>query len=107
MVRYQTRPGVLLCEVCGEYLLVAARAALNECPYVTQLNDSSAFIWRKMVSGATFEDLEKAVQEEYEIDNIDQAASAIRDFVYQMSDLSSIAHRASPQSFRRGFRCIW
>ena len=90
MLSYQTRPGVLLCEVCGEYLLVAARAVLKYCPYVTQINETSAFLWGKMVSGSTLKELEEAVQAEYEIDDIEQANSAIYNFIQQMKELGYI-----------------
>ena len=52
MERYETRPGVVLTNICGEYMLLAAKAAREYCPYMTQLNESSAFLWRLLESGA-------------------------------------------------------
>ena len=83
-MRYRTRPGVVLAPVCGEYLLVAAKAARRFCPYVTQLNESSAFLWRQLTDGADAESLKSAVTAEYEIENLSEAAAAIEGFLSQM-----------------------
>ena len=62
MMVYKTRRGIVLTEICGEYVLIAAKALLDRCPYLTQINESSAFIWKRMVEGATLEDLVSAVK---------------------------------------------
>lgn len=87
---YKTRMGVVLTEIAGEYVLVAAKALLDECPYVTQLNESSAFLWRQMEQGASLEELEAAVAEEYEIEDPAMARAAIEAFVKQMEELKYI-----------------
>ena len=43
---YQIRPGVVLTEACGEYLLLATLDASKYCPYVYQINETAAFFWR-------------------------------------------------------------
>ena len=83
-MRYRTRPGVVLAPVCGEYLLVAANGARSFCPYVTQLNESSAFLWRQLKDGADAEALKAAVTAEYEIEDPCEAAAAIEGFLSQM-----------------------
>ena len=87
MERYMTRPGVVLTSICDEYMLLAAKAAREHCPYMTQLNESSAFLWRCLEQGADRDDLERAVQEEYQIDDPAQAQEAIRGFIDQMLQL--------------------
>ncbi len=72
-MRYKTRNGVLLTEVCGEYLLVATKSARQFCPFVTVLNESAAFVWHRLEPGATLPELEAAVAEEYEIGDPDEA----------------------------------
>ena len=84
MRRYRTRPGVVLTEICGEYLLVAALSIHDSVPYVTQLNESSAFLWKKLEGGADEQTLEQSVLEEYEIEDRAAARAAIRDFIDQM-----------------------
>ena len=87
---YKTRTGVVLTEIAGDFVLVAAKALLGECPYVTQLNDTSAFLWRRMEQGASLEELEAAVAEEYEIEDPAMARAAIEAFVKQMEELKYI-----------------
>ena len=43
-MKIKTRPGVVLAPICGEYLLVSARALSDVCPYATQINETSAFL---------------------------------------------------------------
>ena len=87
MDHYVTRPGVVLTSICDEYMLLAAKGAREHCPYMTQLNESSAFLWRRLEQGADRDDLERAVQEEYEIDDPADAREAIRGFLDQMLQL--------------------
>ena len=87
MEHYRTRPGVILTSICGEYLLLAAKAAREHCPYMTQLNESSAFLWKQLERGGDLEDLRTAVLEEYELDDPAQAQEAIQDFMDQMMQL--------------------
>ncbi len=46
MKQYKLRPGVVLTEVCGEYLLIATKEAKAFCPFVTQINEQAAAFWR-------------------------------------------------------------
>ncbi len=87
MERYRTRPGVVLTSICGEYMLLAAKAAREHCPYMTQINESSAFLWKLMERGLDLEDLKRAVLEEYELEDPAQAQEAIQGFMDQMLQL--------------------
>lgn len=84
MERYKTRLGVVLTEVCGEHLLVAAAPLREECPYVTVVNESSAFLWRQMEDWTSPEELAKAVQAEYEVEDPVALLPMIRSFLDQM-----------------------
>ena len=86
MPLYHTRPGVVLTSICGEYVLVAAKAVRDTVPPYAQLNESSAFLWRCLESGADEAELEKAVMEEFEIEDPAFARSAIQTFIAQMLD---------------------
>lgn len=88
MTRYITRPNVVLTELAGEYALVAFRASLQKCPYITQLNETSAFLWKQLEQGATLEELEAAIEEEYEVDDPAAACAAIEGFIKQMEELN-------------------
>ncbi len=93
MERYETRPGVVLTNICGEYMLLAAKAAREYCPYMTQLNESSAFLWRRLESGAGPEEMERAVLKEYEIEDPAAAREAIRNFLEQMLQLGYLLRK--------------
>lgn len=84
MQRYRTRTGVVLTSICGEYVLIAAKRVRDKVTSYAQLNESSAFLWRLLESGADEKELEQAVLEEYEIEDPAQARSAIKAFIGQM-----------------------
>ena len=86
MKRYSCRDGVVLTEVCGEYLLVSASALRDVCPYVTTLNETSAFLWKQLQSGATEEELVQAVGAEYEVDDPAALRDVIAAFLQQMQE---------------------
>ena len=88
MTRYKTRPGVVLTAVCGEYVLVAASAAQAFCPYVTELNETSAFLWERLRFGANLDDLMSALNEEYELEDSAAAQQAVEEFLRQMLKLN-------------------
>jgi hypothetical protein len=84
---YRVRPGVVLTSVCGEYLLVAAKEAREHCPYYSQIDESAAFLWRQLASGADEAALERAVLREYEIEDPDLARLSIRRFLEKMTEV--------------------
>jgi hypothetical protein len=87
MNRYKTRPGVILTSVCGEHLLVAAAAVRDLCPYVTEINETSAFLWRQLTSGADLDGLMAALDAEYDLPDPAAARQAVESFLQQMLDL--------------------
>ena len=87
MERYRIRPGVVLTSVCGESYLVAAKAAQKQCPYFSQLNDSSAFLWRKLSDAMTAEELTRVVLAEFEVEDPASLQGVINRFLSQMVEL--------------------
>ncbi len=96
MTVYKARPGVVLTEIAGEYVLVAAKALDGKCPYVTQLNESSAFLWRRLGSGMSLEQLMTAVAEEYEIEDPAAAREAIESLVGQLREWNYLIEEERP-----------
>ena len=88
MIRYKTRPGVVLTSVCGQPLLVAAKKLQDRCPYVTELNETSAFLWERLRCGADLNGLMAALGEEYELDDPNTAKVAVEAFLRQMLELN-------------------
>ena len=88
MKRYKTRTGVVLTSVCGESLLVSAKPLRGVCPFVTTINESSAFLWRRLISGATEDELLAAVEEEYEVEDLAAMEAVIKEFLEQMLEMN-------------------
>ena len=88
MTRYKTRPGVVLTSICGEYVLVAASAVREFCPYVMEFNETSAFLWERLRHGADLDSLMVALGEEYELDDPNAAKAAVEAFLRQMLELN-------------------
>lgn len=64
---YKVRQDIVLTKVCGEYLLIATKSALNYCPAVQHISKSAALLWEKMESGATIEELKETLKKNYRI----------------------------------------
>ena len=86
MERFKTRTGVVLTEIAGEYVLVSAKSLSGICPYVTQINETSAFLWKHLICGATADELVAAVSEEYEAADPEEIYSAVADFLSEMKE---------------------
>ncbi len=88
MTRYKTRPGVVLTAICGEHVLVAAAAIRDLCPYVTEINETSAFLWQQLTHGADLDGLMAALDSEYDIPDPSAARQAVEAFLRQMLELN-------------------
>lgn len=66
-MNYQIRPGVVLAEVCGEYLLLATLDASQYCPYVYQINETAAFFWSLLEQQFTEKQIAEKAAEEYDV----------------------------------------
>ena len=84
MRRYKARSGVVQTEICGEYLLVAAKAAREFCPFVTVLNESAVFVWKQLASGATLPELEAAVTAEFEMEDPEETRRLLLGMLEQL-----------------------
>ena len=98
MERYKARPGLVLVTVCGESLLVATKALWNLCPFMTSLNESSAFLWTRLQEGATEEELFAAVAEEYEVEDPAAVRKLIQGFLKQMRDMHYLQTQEEEQN---------
>lgn len=62
----QIREGVILRNICGEWLLIAAGDAAKHCMYVRQVNETLAYYWRKIEDDRTVEEIISEAQDEYD-----------------------------------------
>ena len=65
-MKYRIRPGVVLAEVCGEYLLLATLDASQHCSYVYQINETAAFFWKLLEQGLPDGEIVEAAAADYE-----------------------------------------
>ena len=85
-MRYTIRPGVILTNICDEYFLISGKEARDRCPYVTHLNETAGFIWKKIVSGMSEEQIVDSVLNEYEMEDINETADIINSFISQLKN---------------------
>lgn len=62
---YTIQNGIVLTSVCGEYLLIATRAARNICPNIKKLNASGAYFWSMLEEGMDAADMATRAAEHY------------------------------------------
>ncbi len=98
MERYKARSGIVLTAVCGEHLLVATKKRTDECPFMTALNDSGAFLWKQLLDGATEEELLAAVAQEYEVEDPASLRKLIQGFLKQMRDMHYLQTQEEEQN---------
>ena len=64
----KTKKGFMLRSVGGRHVVVAIGKASEEFNGLITLNESGAFLWKQLQNGTTYEDMLKAILEEYEVD---------------------------------------
>lgn len=70
-MNHRIRPGVVLKELCGEYLLLATLDAAQHCPYVYQINETAAFFWQLLAQQLPEDEIVAKVAAEYEAPEAD------------------------------------
>ncbi len=62
------KEGYILSEIAGNYHVVAVGKAVKEFKGIINLNKTGAFLFEKLIKGATEEELITALINEYEVD---------------------------------------
>lgn len=62
------KKGFILREVAGSYLVVAVGAAVKDFGGMVNLNETGAFLWKKLEGGCSESELIDALLSEYEVD---------------------------------------
>lgn len=73
------KQGFVLRKVAENYIVVPVGEMAKKFNGVIKLNESSAFMWKKLEQGIEFNDLVKAVTDEYDVD-IKRAESDVKAF---------------------------
>ena len=77
------KQGFILREVAGNYIVVAVGSAVKEFNGVINLNETGAYLWKKLQDGTDEEGLVKALLEEYEVEE-DLARKDVKAFVEKL-----------------------
>ncbi|MCR5448933.1 MAG: PqqD family protein [Solobacterium sp.] len=79
-MNYKTTDGMVLECVCGQYVLIATLEARKTCPYITKINEDSAYIWKMLESKCTFDEMRRKTEKDYEI-SPEEAEETLRAFL--------------------------
>ncbi|MCR4673173.1 MAG: PqqD family protein [Lachnospiraceae bacterium] len=88
------REGVLLRNVCGEWLLIAVGDAARHCMYVRQINDTLAYYWQMIEEGKTEEEIITAAREEYDA-SPEVIEKDVRELIRQLYDMNYLVGPAA------------
>ena len=86
MNRYSTREGIALLHIQNTYLLAADSNARKVCSYVTELNETAAFIWELIEKGKSFEEIITEICSLYDVDNSETVKSDLELCIKQLED---------------------
>ena len=73
--------GITLAEVQGTYLLVADEEGRKHCPYVKEINEVSAFIWKKLEKHRSVKDICSLIRQEYDIPDSYDVEKDVNEFL--------------------------
>lgn len=77
------KSGFVLREIAGQYMAVAVGARAKELHGVIGMNETAAFLWKKMQTETTEEELAEALLEEYEIEEA-MAQQTVKEFIQNL-----------------------
>ena len=67
MKNYHLRKGIVLVELCGEFLLVATQEARKYCKYYYPINETAAYYWKLMEQEPDLDKVIATASAEYEV----------------------------------------
>ena len=79
------KDGFILREVAGSFIVVAVGSAVKDFNGIINLNETGAFLWKILESGATKEELLKKMLEEYDV-NEETARQDIDAFINKLQE---------------------
>lgn len=82
---YKIRDGIVMETICGTSLLIATLEATKYCPYVMQLNEASAYIWRMLFDGKSMEEMTVLAARDFEITE-EEARETLNSFLQGLAE---------------------
>ena len=84
-MKYSIQNGVVREVICGQNILISTKEARKTCPYLTQLNEASVFVWKMLEDGKDTEDMKAEIVQEYQV-SIEEAEEAMMEFLNGMEE---------------------
>lgn len=85
----KTKKGFMLRQTAGRNIVVAVGQASEEFNGLITLNETGAFLWKMLHAGTTYEDMLKALLDEYDVSEAD-AKAGIDAFLKSVRDAELI-----------------
>ena len=80
------RPGVILTEIHGVYLLAADREARAHCPYLREINELGAFIWSRLSEGVSRDEMIDLIRQEFEVPEDTDLGTDLDEFIESLKE---------------------
>lgn len=84
-MKYRIQEGLVMEEIFGTVLLISTVEARKKCPYLTELNEASIFVWNLIRNGKDTDEMAEEVSNEYQMP-VDDAKDLLVRF---LADLES------------------
>lgn len=81
----KVKDNLILREIAGSWIIVPVAEMVVEFNGLMNLNESGAFLWKKLVEGAEMDELVSGLLSEYDIDE-ETAKADIQEFVGQLTE---------------------
>lgn len=85
-MKYSLRPGVVLTQICDEYLIVSAKEARQYCPSVIQINETGAYIWKMLEEGMDTNEMVMSILSEFELEEDADIYGMLNDYINTLKE---------------------
>lgn len=82
-MNYRIQEGLVMETICGTSLLISTLEARKYCPYVMQLNEAAAYIWKMLFNGEMINEMAAQIAMDFEI-SVDEAYEALNSFLREL-----------------------
>lgn len=80
-MRLQIRPGAVVTKMCEEYLIICAREARQYCPAIMQINETGAYILKKIEEGCSEMQIIESIQSDFSTELTDEIKHSVREYL--------------------------
>ena len=84
MTDLKIRDGVVLLHIHNVYLVVSDKEARKSCPYMREINDTAAMLWKLLEQGCGFEEIVDRMMKEYDVAERSLLEEDLRTYIREM-----------------------